>query len=314
MAQSSLFRRTNLTNPRVMRNIAPLFLLIFFTLTGNTQSADRFTIEELQEDFRFLKQSFEQYNPGLGVYHPIFEFEAVYDSLYKELNSDMTDLEFYPYLVQLAVATREGHTEVGRWADTTNNIYKGFRNGEFKYFPFSLKHLEGKAWVWGNFSPDSTLQAGDQILQINGVDIASIYEKLNRYIIADGRISSFKERKIEDGFNRYYYWFVEQPESFEIRYRPKQKEEIQTITVPAINRDSMLAWIRKRYNQGNSEESKISDVYEFEIKEEVAILKLKNFGNRLRTKLNVEPEKIYERVFQELSEKGIKHPGDRCAQ
>lgn len=114
-------------------------ILLFVCSLVHTQGLQKFTEAEIREDFRFLKESFDTYNPALGVFHSRSEFEAIYDSLYQALDVPMTDLEFYPYIIRLAEATREGHTLVGRASDTTYNIYKGFFDGSFRFMPIACR-------------------------------------------------------------------------------------------------------------------------------------------------------------------------------
>ncbi len=283
-----------------------VFLFLLYCLSIQAQKERVFTPVQLRNDFQFLKKSFDKYNPALGVFHPTDKYEALYDSLYNSLNEEMTDLAFYPYLVQLGVATREGHTFISS-SDTISNIFKGFFNGSFSYFPFSIRCIDERVYIWGNFSPDSTLQRGDEILRINGEAIGSIMQRLQDFVITDGDIKSSKKAKTESSFASHYFWFINQPEKFDITYRSQQSSTVQESGIPALTRDSMITWRNRRYGQPPSISESKDVVYTFEIKDGVANLDLNTFNRQQKEKYKIKPKKLYKEIFTQLAKEEIEH-------
>lgn len=283
-----------------------LFLLLFSSISLQAQKERVFTAEQLRADFQFLKEKFDTYNPALGFFHPTDDYEALYDSLYNGLNEEMTDLDFYPYLVKLGVATREGHTFVSS-SDTISNIFKGFFDGSFSYFPLSIRRVDGGVYLWGNFSPDSTLQRGDEILSINGETISSILQKLQSFVIADGDITSSKKVKAESSFASYYFWFFDKPERFDITYRSQQSNTVQKIGIPALTRDSMIFWRNERYGPPPSVEESKDIVYTFDIQDGIANLDLNTFNRQQKEKYKIKPKKLYKEIFTQLAKEEIEH-------
>ncbi|MEO1050921.1 MAG: S41 family peptidase [Bacteroidota bacterium] len=289
----------------MIRTLCSLVLLhIGFFSFGQNERV--FTKEQLQEDFKFLYENIKTYNAGIGYFHPVDEFDSTYDSLFSLIDREMTDLQFYPYLVKLAESTREGHTSVGVSYDTISSIYRGFLQNEFEYFPLSIKYINDTMYVWGNFSPDSTLRTGDQILTINGESTAALMTQLESYIITDGDIKVAKTVQAASNFNRYYYWFIDQPDNFQITWQNDSIGTPQTLTIPAITRDSMFAWIDKRYERSQPK-GDVSDVYEFSISGKTATLTLKTFVRRLMEQYEIKPKKLYAEIFQELNDKGVEN-------
>lgn len=282
------------------------FLLLLMCLSLNLTGQKReFSLSQLQEDFRFLKQSFDTYNPALGIFHPRSSFEERYQELYAELNKPLSDVEFYPYVMQLGAATREGHTFVQ--SDTVTQIFQGFFRNEFAYLPISVQGASGKVYVWSNFSPDSTLERGAQILSINDRTTEEIVEHLSKFVIADGDIQTYKSEKAVDRFVSYYYWFLEKPKSFKIRYIPLGGKGIKEITLPAMVRDSMIAWRDRRYGKPKPRKEDISTVYTFSVDGDMAVLDLNTFNRQLKDKYKIKPKKLYKEIFKELREKEVKH-------
>ncbi|NRB47659.1 MAG: hypothetical protein HRU41_08285 [Saprospiraceae bacterium] len=283
------------------------FLLLLGCLTVNlaAQNVREFSAAQLQEDFQFLKQSFETYNPALGIFHPKSPFDQRYEELYAELDKPLTDVEFFPYVMQLGAATREGHTFVR--SDTVTRVFQGFFQNEFAYLPISVQGASNKVYVWSNFSPDSTLERGAQILSINGKSMEDIVEHLSQFVIADGDIQTYKYEKAVDQFTSYYYWFLEKPKSFDIQYIPHGGKGIKEITLPALVRDSMIAWRDRRYGKPKPVKEDISRVYTFKIEGNTAILDLNTFNRQLKDKYKIKPKKLYKEIFKELRDKGVKH-------
>jgi len=288
----------------------PLLALLAFSLIctqSYTQSDRVFTQAELREDLRFMKESIETYCPALGIFHRDTEFNRVYDSLYAGLAGEMSDLKFYPSAVRLAESTREGHMIVGSASDTTSAVFRGFYDGSFEFFPLSIREVDGEVHVWGNFSSDSSLQRGDQVLRINGEPIKSIIVDLGAYAITDGNIPGAERRKVIESFGSYYFWFCDKPEAFEITYQPYQSNEVKSIAIPAIHRDSMITWRNVRYGKPEETTPSRSDVYELHIEDGIAHLQLKNFSRRLMEQFKIKPRKLYKAIFRELREKNVQH-------
>lgn len=282
-----------------------LLFLMFLSLPLSGQQAHEFTTAQLQEDFRFLKESFDKYNPALGVFHDKTEYEKRYEELYASLEGPMTDLEFYPLVMQLSAATREGHTFVS--SDTITQIFSGFFKNKFSYLPISVRSADEHVYIWGNFSPDSTLEQGAQIISINDKSIQDIVAELSTYVIADGDIEIYKREKAIDRFVSFYYWFLEQPDEFRISYIPYRGKGIEEVTIPALTRDSMIAWRNRRYGKPKVSKEDISRVYTFEVEENTAVLDLNTFNRQLKDKYKVKPKQLYKEVFKELKDKGIEN-------
>lgn len=289
------------------KNIVIAILLLFTTTISIAQKERTFTEEQLREDLKFLKEGFETYGPNLGVFHPKEDFIAVYDSLSNSLQGSMTDLEFFPYVARLAAANKEGHTILGASPDTITSIFRGFTENKFDYFPILLVKPQDKTRVWANLSSDSTLQPGDQLLKINGKTIESILQHLEQYAITDGDIPNAKTQKVLASFSRYYYWFYERPEHYEIAYQPYQSNKVKKTTVPAAPLDSLIAWRDRRYGKPEVTERTIDDVYEFKIEEGIGILTLKSFNRGLKDRFKINTKKLYKSIFKELEEKSVQN-------
>jgi len=284
-----------------MKRIITTLLLLALGFTGFTQST-KYTIEELREDLKALKDGIEEFNPGLGHFHPREEFEEVYDSLYAAIDHEMTDIEFYPYLRRLGAATKEGHTLIGTNSDTVTNIFKGFFNGEFKYLPLSFM-LDGDHYVaTGNYSRNDDIQQGDIVESINGRSINDIIDVMAHYSIVDGHIDAVRRYKAIASFASSYFWFVQKPKHFEVEFTRKGKR--LTTSIPAISLDSMRYYRNERYGTPEDRSPSINDVYTFEQNQSYAILTLKTFNRQQKEKYDINTRKLYKEIFSQLRDAG----------
>ncbi len=282
-----------------------LLLISWISVIGQVNR--QFSPSEIQQDFQVLKESFDTYNPALGVFQPKESYEQTYDSLYAQLDEPLTALQFYKYIVRLAKETNEGHTLVGSPTDTVTNIYKGFFDGSFKYFPLSLNYLNGSTYIWANFSADSTLLRGDKILKINDEDINSIFGRLRNFAITDGDILAAANQKVVDNFGSYYFWFIDQPQKFKITYQSRNDDDIKELVIPALDRGKMIEYRDIRYGKSETKEKSISDIYEFKIEGNKATLRLKTFNRQLKDQFEVKTKKLYKQIFTELRNKEVEH-------
>ena len=155
-----------------------------------------FTQDAVLEDLGFLKKSIQTYNPGLYRFNPYFDKKS--DSLIATVFEDLDMNSYFTKVAQLCALSHEGHFSVGSWEDT---VHKGFYSNTYSYLPFSVKIVGRRVFVWDNYSNDSSLQRGDEIISINGNTTLSIVERMYSCISSDGKIEN-NLRNIDVVYNR----------------------------------------------------------------------------------------------------------------
>ena len=81
-----------------MRRIV-ILLLITSKLFGQTNLAEQvFTVQQLQEDFRFFREKLETHNTNLYLYNDKKTIDQKFDELYNGINHEMTSTQFYDYI------------------------------------------------------------------------------------------------------------------------------------------------------------------------------------------------------------------------
>ncbi len=263
------------------------------TLLTSASVAQTYTDSEVKEDLQYLIGSIEEFVPALYRYNPDFKEKA--DAIVRAVENDMSVLAYFSSVSKIVSLANEGHFNLGDWADVA---HKGFVDNTYKYMPLSVKVIGDRMFVWINSANSEELQRGDEILSINGRASADIIASMLPYIPSDGHIETYQLKSLTMGFPWMYYLYVEQPETFAIEY--KRQGQHSTVTVEALTREGWMTNYQRRKPAATEEEPDVRQVYEWEIKESLAVLKLKDFSRSLVEKYDLEASKLYKEIFGQL--------------
>lgn len=242
----------------------------------------------------------EEYCPTLYIYNDEDDFRSLYDSLYLEID-DTTYLSFYPILTGLVAGSHEAHFGVGSKDDP---FLKGFYDGTFSYSPVDVIFLEDRAHVYHNFSPDTSLKRGDEIISINGNTVEEIRNRIMPHIFADGEIISYRIDRLSDMFPAMYFWYMEKPDTFAIQFRSLQSGDTGQVVLNSMTLGEKRAVYSERNPQPSEEiaDTDSSRFYELEIENSTAYLKLKTFYWKVAEDLELDAAEFYQELFKKFSE------------
>ncbi len=281
-----------------VRNIIAILLLICPLGT----LAQQLTKSQLRHDLEMLVENIITYNPALSNYNPDFEIQAA--EVIAQLNGAASIGDCYKYINQIGALCNEGHFRVD-----TKKVFAGILNNSYRYLPVAVKILNGKLYVWRSFTAIKLLKQGDQILSINGRPFSEIINTLYKHIPTDGMITTYTAHKASDGFFWMYYFFVEQPDKFDIEYQTPTTNEIKKVSIAALDRKTQVKNLRNQpdYIAPPIHEASINDFYEFTIYDNYAYLKLKSFDFRLVEKYKIDSNDFYDEIFEVLQQKNIEN-------
>ncbi|WP_416866371.1 MAG: S41 family peptidase [Imperialibacter sp.] len=269
-------------------------LIVFMlTLLTSASVAQTYTNGQVKEDLQYLIGSIEEFVPALYRYNPDFKEKA--DAIVRAVENDISVLAYFSSVSKIVSLANEGHFNLGDWADVA---HKGFVDNTYKYMPLSVKVIGDRMFVWINSANSEELQRGDEILSINGRASADVIASMLPYIPSDGHIETYQLKSLTMGFPWMYYLYVEQPETFAIEY--KRQGQRSTVTIEALTREGWMTNYQRRKPAAPEEEPDIRQVYEWEIKESLAVLKLKDFSRSLVEKYDLEASKLYKEIFGQL--------------
>lgn len=146
-----------------------LLMLSGFCLAQPVQRT-KFSAQEVKEDFAYLYKTLEQthYNLYINTSRKVFEEE--YRRTYNSITDSMTLLEMTRRFQSFTALSQLAHCNIrfpfGLYFDTSNQS-RAF------VFPFTVSIQHKRLFVTGNYTADSAVRIGDEILSIDGVPVDS---------------------------------------------------------------------------------------------------------------------------------------------
>ncbi len=218
-----------------------------------------------------MRGALEESHAGIYWYRTKAEMDKAFDSAYRSLNHEMTELEYYRILAPLISKIGCGHTWIAITEPTQQKIWE-----HGKILPLKLKFIEGAAYCIQNNSNDSTsIQRGDQILSVNNYSIDSLLTLSSKFSSGDGFIEVGKLRILDNAFNQFFTLFVGQPDEYRIKVK-KTDEQVKEIILQALSLNDIESISKRRYPDKKEKEVKNINL-SFIDNNSAALLRIKEF-------------------------------------
>ncbi len=258
----------------------------------------KYTIEQLQEDFNILRTALEEAHAGLYFYTPKEEMDNLFDRLFIGLDHSMTELEYYGYLAPIIAEINDGHTGM-----MFSREYDVYLQNQAILIPFKLLFIDGKAYLFRNYSEDEDVKLGGEVVSINGYPMSEILEKMLAVQPSDGHNVTSKYRRLESttAFGRRYTQLYGMTTSFQIVYLSPKDEIKKEIRVNGLTQHELMEIFSQRYPESSRDLTPI----ELEYRGDVAILTIRTFSSGAYRTANVSFPHFLKKTFRELSEKDI---------
>ncbi|MEM8889200.1 MAG: S41 family peptidase, partial [Bacteroidota bacterium] len=246
----------------------------------------------------------EEFHPNIERYNP--ELKKDWEEVMELEEESYDPISQFSLISRMVAAANEGHYGLGNWED---KVHKGFLDDEFRYLPIAVKIVGDRIFIWDLFTEKDDLERGHEIISINSVGVKEILDRLRLHLPSDGHIRSYQNRTLNNGFNWMYYLYIERPEKFLIQVKDDIRGRAGRFEIPALTRGEMSINVRAR-RAGKSVQAfvpkDISEVYEWKMEEEYALLKLKTFQRSLLEKYKIKAKDLYKDLFKELNRSGKK--------
>ena len=138
----------------------------------------------LQADVDVLETAYGELHPGLLRYNSREQMQQHFGTLRRQLDGDQSLAEAYVAFSQFAATLRCGHT-YANFYNQPKLIQKALFE-DVDRLPLYFVWLDGKMVVTKNFSSDARIDAGDEVVRINGVAARDILDRLMSVARADG--------------------------------------------------------------------------------------------------------------------------------
>ena len=223
----------------------------------------KYSVNELQTDFRFLTESLIEYHPQLYYYTSKESMNDFWSRTLNKINSELTLAEFYVLIAPVTDIVNCSHTAI-RIQERYRQLLAEYGN----FFPLELAFINNKAYYLSNHCNTSIdIKPGSEIITINSMDIPEIMEKIITFMPSEGDNQTTKYSIINSDFNSYYF-FLDNSDSFEIEFLSENNQK-NTINISACSLNDFI-----------SQKKLTGSVYpvDFMIKNDVGFLKVESFA------------------------------------
>ena len=231
-----------------------------------------FPAEALKEDVEILWNMLEEGHGGFDRYSPKSVLRERFDSVLDGVTGPRTEFDFYLSLLRIVADIKDGHTGLRLSSGATTYL-----DSRPVFFPFGLRFLNDKTYIFRNLSLDPDIKDGSELLAINGRPMGEILPELVSLVPNDAGILTRRIRLLEfpETFGRLLALRFGRPESFRIRLLPFQGKDVRELSVPGITREDVTRLLQERYPDAAPRRP----LYELSFRGTAAILTIRSFGD-----------------------------------
>ena len=278
----------------------------FFTKAQENQAHDftkKIPQEQLLKDFQLLRDALEEGHAGLYIYSPKEIMDEIFENVKAEIQQPMTEIEFFRLLAPLIARIKDGHTSL-----SPSESYINYAETAPNRFPFKLKFIDNKAYILRNYSDNSNIHHGAEIISINGRSMNEILQLMFLNTSADGSILTSKYRDLESTnyFGLMYNLLFGESLKYKIKYRNSGSEKENEAEIAGANLEKLQATFAKRYPKEASQEDLPIELKILDNKN-TAILKITSFNEELYLINEMEYPDFLEKAFKKLQSNKIKN-------
>ena len=212
----------------------------------------------------------------------------------------MTEYEFYCMLAPLIAHIHDGHTRASLSAALDSHL-----SDQTILFPFNLRILDNRAYLFRNYSDKSEIAMGSELLSINSHPLSFIIQQMLPFIPHDAHIQTSKYRSLERTafFGELFNLIFGRSNSFEITYRERGTKNAKKITAKGIKAKDLNSIFYERYPEAAKENPPV----QLDYRQGIALLTVRTFGVGPYQNAKISYPTFLKNVFQELEDKNAQH-------
>jgi len=177
-----------------MRNHCFRLLLPVFLFAVPLSAQNKIAVGDLRADLTFLQEALYHGHPGVFLFNTKDSLDDFFGQLRSRLHGDSVPYEQAQVSVRLALARiRDGHT----------TLETPFYDDSTRVLPLTTQVLGERVYVLGNYSGDTTLQRGSELLAVNGEPVADVVRIGRLLSCGDGYNRTFNDAIASVYFARY---------------------------------------------------------------------------------------------------------------
>ncbi|MEJ2400820.1 MAG: S41 family peptidase [Xanthomonadales bacterium] len=182
----------------------PLILPITTSGAENSSSQEpvSYSVAAVREDFAYLYETLQISSYDLFRNTSKTDYDSAFEQAMDSITGPMTYLEINRLFEPFVVLAGFVHCTV----DFPYEAYRQFYQNGGRGIPFKIGFFGEKVLVTANWSDNKQIEAGDELLAINGIDIHQLLEKI--YAYKQGESDYVKQTLLENGSLRENWWYV----------------------------------------------------------------------------------------------------------
>ncbi len=283
--------------------------LVLAALNSAPAAAQRFEVDhqypvaELREDFALLRSALEEAHSGLYRYSSKVEIDRMFEAAAARLSEAKTELQFLSVIAPVVAGVNDGHTGLGASAGLT--AYLGTQPFAF---PFNLRFVDGKAYLFRNYSDERDVEMGAELTHLNGIAMQEITARLLPMIPSDGRVVTSKFRRgLEStaSFAQLFAIAYGLSTRFELTYVPPGGGAARSIAVDGITTADAQARFTERYPEAAAAQNRPPT--ELVWRDGVPVLTVRTFGGSAYGAAGIDYPEFLVTAFGEIADSGASH-------
>nr|WP_294794805.1 S41 family peptidase [uncultured Mucilaginibacter sp.] len=218
-----------------------LVIIVLFIFSCNRPSTitpdDKIPVDLIKADFRQVTSAIEQQTPNPFYMCGKAAYDSIKIKIYKSLDKPLSPIQFYQKLSPLIALLEDEHFQLFIGTGTLKQLEA---DNPTLYFPFSVFVDGNKMYTNKNFSSDTLIRKGTEILTINNIPVKTIVEKVRNDANLAANHENYFERRLEDHFYRSLLMDVGLRNSFTVTFRNKTVK-LKGVSAKVINQSNTEA-------------------------------------------------------------------------
>jgi len=215
---------------RAMKKIGIILYVFIFVQNTFGQTVKKYPAEQVKQDFEYLYKTLEASHYNLFVSTKKEVFDQEYKKISGSIKDSMTTLQIFRLFQPFVTLAQNGHCNIDM--GVVGDIYEMYMRNGGSVFPLTVYFSGNKVLVLNNFSNDTTILPGDEIVSLNGKPVEETLSGLYRML--SGENSLYKRMMIDlYTFPRMYWVVYDRCDLFNLEIRKKQGSVVH-IKVNAI--------------------------------------------------------------------------------
>jgi hypothetical protein len=198
-----------------------ILALVIYTQYCFGQQQSNYSAQQVKEDFKYLYKTLEASHYDLYANTKKEVFDKEYKRITESIADSLTPLQIDRLFLQFVALSKEGHCSI----DLPFSSYGHYLQNGGTLFPLNVFFKNSRVFVLDNFSPDSSIIAGDEIVSLNGEPINDFMKNIFKYL--PGENDYFKHNTIEAiSFPRVLWIVNDENKNYEVGIKKQDGKQI----------------------------------------------------------------------------------------